>query len=711
MHDRKVIICLVGTMLMSLALLVGCGDDDTTAPPADDTTRETIGATGGTLDRSGEASLAIPAGALGGDVDFTMDENGSPAPMTGDRIFATPVFDIGPDGTAFGAPATLTLHYDEGDLGSADESSIVLYGNDGGGWTPLTTTVDEAANTASADISHLSDYCATVPIGEAAEGVYAILEVLRTVNYLGIINYTDMITARFDTVVDPCNVHHALHPDSLFCNEYRLNWDPMLTAYLDDSLDPEFLVPGDDYTFEIFGNAEVPSLTETITMPLVAPYVTNIVHDQVLSLDGFTVEWAGTNDGNVFLGIIPQGSLEVVSFETPNDGEHTFTAQDLAVYGSGTYALNLIYQNMELIEATGYDPYSFISAGSLNVTLVNLTDDSGSIGPDGGILPLGADDGQLNIPAGALSSNVDFTADVNSSPTPAPDGWAFVTPVYTIEPSGTAFATDATLTFNYDEADLDGNDEDTIVIFTDIGGVWTQLTSDVIGFLDQVQAEIDHLSDFVAMVEVLQPAEGVYCVIDITRQPSEFATFESAVVRFDTVVDPEPVTPLNAAGVDFGLEPMVWDPDDFEYVYMVNPTEPLTLGETFTFTVGADADVPALTQNVTYIAHDPYITSPATGYPTPTVPYTGFNVEWAGGDGGTVRLSVTDVNEDVAYSIETENDGLFTIPSGALDSAPASYITVELECITTGLISATGYDPNSYWRTRSYSFVLCMLEE
>ncbi len=75
-----------------------------------------------------------------------------------------------------------------------------------------------------------------------------------------------MIAARFDTIVDPCNVHHALHPDSLFCNDIKLEWEPMINSYLDTSLDPEFVVLGEDYEFVVHGGDEVPDLTQSITI-------------------------------------------------------------------------------------------------------------------------------------------------------------------------------------------------------------------------------------------------------------------------------------------------------------------------------------------------------------------------------------------------------------------------------------------------------------
>ena len=712
MRYGKNLVWLLGALVLALVLCTGCSDDDddTTTPPADDTTEATIGATGGTIERDGEASLEIPSGALDADVDFTMDENDSPTAMVSSRETATPVFSIGPDGTQFDTPATLTLTYDEADLNGADEQDIVIYTDSGSGWNALTTTVDAGANTATAEISHLSDYVATIPYGEAAEGVYAVLEVTRIVNYLGIVNNTDMITARFDTVVDPCHIHHALHPDSVSCNTYGLVWDEMTTSYIDENLTQEFLVPGDEYTFTVDGNDEVPDLTQAVTMPSVCPYITNISQNQVVPKDGFTVEWTDTDAGTVFLGLIPQGSDEVVEFETDNDGTHTFAAADLADLPTGTYALNLIKYNRATVTATGYDPNSIVDAGSLNVVLVNLSDDS-AIGPDGGVVALG-EDGYLDIPAGALAGSVDFTATVNESPTAAPDGWTFVTPVYTVGPASTSFTTDAEIVFNYDTTQVGSNDESTITIFTNDGSGWVALSSTVYEILSQVASPVSHLSDFVAMVEVDTPAEGVYCEIEIRRAMyyvfSTVARSDELRTRFDTVVDPEPDTPLDADGVSFGTLDLDWDSGDEAYEYDCLPSELHTLGQTYNLVVDGDEDVPDLTLPITFVDAEPYITNFESDVNVLT---TGFDIEWGGTNGGTAHLAIMDQSGAMIIDEDTPNDGLYSVTSTQLASAQQGLLLVDLTYESEGTISATGYDPASTWSCYSINTVTLMLAD
>ena len=709
MKDRKTVLWLLGAMILSLALIAGCGDDDSSTPPGDDTTTATIGTAGGEISRTGEVTLTVPAGALPGNVDFTVDENTSPTALPTDREGLTPAFSIGPDGTTFGSAAEIKLYYDEGDLNGADESDIVIYTDDGSGWTALSTTVDEASNVATADVNHLSDYIATVPY--EAEGVYALLEILREVTYIGSTTNIDFISARFDTVVDPCSVHHALHPDSLFCNDYELLWDTPTTSYIDDSETADFLVPGDTYTYTIHGNAEVPDLTQSIDMPTECPYVTNISQMQVLSKDGFTVEWADTGAGTVWLGLIPDGSDDPVTLETANDGSYTFTAADLADLEPGDCTLNLIHYTSTAITATGYDPNSLISAGSQHVILVTLSN-GGAIGTDGGTVALG-DDGYLEIPELALSTEIEFTAEINTSPTAAPDGWAFVTPVYTVGPSGTTFAVDAELAFYYDTSLVTGFNDDydveTITIFTDEGSGWTALDSDVYEMLTEVDADVSHLSDFAAMIEVPQVGEGVYCEIEVVRTLwyifGTLARGDEYEIRFDAIVDPEPDTPLDADGVTVGTLAMEWDSSDQQYAHDALPSELLDLDTAYNVVVDGDADVPDLTQSIQFVDAEPYITSFETNTDVPT---TGFDIEWAGTNDSDVHLVITTPNPVTHEPQEiintyTPNDGLFTVSESDLSTSPLGVLLIELTYENEGTITATGYNPASKWEVYTLS--------
>ncbi len=130
--------------------------------------------------------MTIPANALDSTINFTMvDAGDNHQQMVSVRALGSEVYSIGPTGTTFNEPVQLILHYNEEDLNGVAESAIIIYTDSGSGWMALPTTVDQNANTATAEITHLSDFAVTTPIGEAADGVYGIFEVGRIVNYVG----------------------------------------------------------------------------------------------------------------------------------------------------------------------------------------------------------------------------------------------------------------------------------------------------------------------------------------------------------------------------------------------------------------------------------------------------------------------------------------------------------------------------------------------
>ena len=175
------------TLLLTLLLCLGCSDDaDDPVVPGDEITSETIGAAGGVIEIADAVVMTVPAGAVGSDITFTMADAGSDHDaMVSVRALGSAGYSIGPAGTTFDEPVVLTLHYDEADLGGISESAIIIYTDDGAGWTALPTEVDEVGNIATAEIYHLSDFVVTLPAGEAADGVYAIFEVVRMASFTG----------------------------------------------------------------------------------------------------------------------------------------------------------------------------------------------------------------------------------------------------------------------------------------------------------------------------------------------------------------------------------------------------------------------------------------------------------------------------------------------------------------------------------------------
>lgn len=74
---------------------------------------QAVGLDGGTLvPTTGTVSLEIPAGALATATAITIDQVANPPAAGTNRVLVSRVFDLGPSGTSFVTPATLTLRYD-----------------------------------------------------------------------------------------------------------------------------------------------------------------------------------------------------------------------------------------------------------------------------------------------------------------------------------------------------------------------------------------------------------------------------------------------------------------------------------------------------------------------------------------------------------------------------------------------------------------------
>src|SRR5438105_6493613 len=108
----KTIFITVGLSIGAAAPLViacsskssGSGGGGTT----ETTTTPITAAAGGTVsDKTGNALLSIPGGALSGDTDITLAVSAA----TSDTV--APIYDFGPDGTQFSKPAALSIRTDQ----------------------------------------------------------------------------------------------------------------------------------------------------------------------------------------------------------------------------------------------------------------------------------------------------------------------------------------------------------------------------------------------------------------------------------------------------------------------------------------------------------------------------------------------------------------------------------------------------------------------
>jgi len=694
--------CLSGLLVLS-----GCSDDDPSGPTP---TNETVGADGGEIAMGDDVTLDIPAGALPADVDFTMEVNASPASPGEQFSFVSDVVSIGPSGTQFATPAEITLGYEESQLKDGAESGAQIYTNDGTGWIPLETTVDAEANTATAEVDHLSDFAVLSQVSPVANGVYALLTVHRGIfSITGEVIRSDYIEARLDSAVAPCNPVVPVEADSVHCNDYSLVWDSDLPSYFypENPLDMgEFIELGERYTFQVFGNDFAPDLTQAIDFPATDPYLSNVDPYEVFPLDGFEVTWEGAGTGTVHLVILPVNSIiPVVAVETANDGSYTFTANDLAGASNGTYGLVLNHFNMEYIDATGYDANSQIVAKVTSAMNITLGQAGAGVGPDGGAVLIG-DEGILSIPAGSLNTQVEFTVEENTSATSTIDGWRLLTDVYTVGPEGQDFIIDALLTFDYSEVALGESDETTVTIFTDEGYGWTAMSSDVDENENEVSTSVSHLSDFAAMVRTPAGAEGVYAVLEMQRivaVGTDISDFITA--RFDLVVDPDDShTPLSAGDVQCGEWDLVWNSGAEEYEYWAlqhGAPEFIVPGDNYAFEVTGSNDVPALQLAIDFPTDQPEITSPETGT---EIESSGFELQWSGTGTGNVMIMITNILGEAIVDVETPNDGSYQVTADDLDGQSV-YILVELIKENREAIEATGFDPNSFVRAYTYNAI------
>jgi hypothetical protein len=120
-----------------------------------DTAQGVIGTAGGTLSTpDGVLTLAVPPGAVDRDVLFTVGP--TPAPLLG-AVGA--VFEMGPAGTQFAVPATVTIRYTDAERGDAAASDLLVATVVAGLWQPLSSErVDTAARSVAAQTPHLSPF-------------------------------------------------------------------------------------------------------------------------------------------------------------------------------------------------------------------------------------------------------------------------------------------------------------------------------------------------------------------------------------------------------------------------------------------------------------------------------------------------------------------------------------------------------------------------
>ena len=213
------------------------------------------------------------------------------------------------------------------------------------------------------------------------QGVFALLVAGRSISFFDpMIVRTDGLYARFDSSYAPCSPLDPVHPGSVICNEYTLEWDDITGIYKYEKITytMEFFTFGESSIFKITGSSTVPPLSKSIEFPLCEPYITSPANYSGVSRSGFTATWQGYScGGEVRLVIISaSGDTTGVDLMTDNDGSYTFTSQQLSSISGpqNGCALIMILQNADMITAPGYDPRSYIWGRVISTTIINFTD-------------------------------------------------------------------------------------------------------------------------------------------------------------------------------------------------------------------------------------------------------------------------------------------------------------------------------------------------
>lgn len=146
----------------------------------------------------------------------------------------------------------------------------------------------------------------------------------------------------------------------------------------------------------------------------------------------------------------------------------------------------------------------------------------GTIGPSGGSVVID-NEIALFVSAGALTTDVHFTLEENTSPEASSTPMSFVSPAYSIGPAGTAFNDTATVTIFYDLG-LTRVIEGRVSVCRDDGSGWEQLQTIVDTCANTASTGTTHLSDFAAM------ADTAAVVIRVCPDGSgDFPTIQAAI--------------------------------------------------------------------------------------------------------------------------------------------------------------------------------------
>ena len=220
----------------------------------------------------------------------------------------------------------------------------------------------------------------------ADDGIFVFLSLERVIirHHMGQ-SPEDMIKARFDGSNTPCEPTNPLAADSVYCGQYALEWNSENSEFeYAQNMPRHFLSLGTTYFFSIMGNSDVPSMMDSVTLPLYAPSLTTPIDSAAVSRNSdLSVEWTGVGENQVTLSIILSSDsicalpyntsgTHGINIDTDNDGQYIFTSSQLTGLGPGEYRLILTNYIAHGISANGYDADSFIMAKSTSSVIIYL---------------------------------------------------------------------------------------------------------------------------------------------------------------------------------------------------------------------------------------------------------------------------------------------------------------------------------------------------